>query len=262
MNSQTIPENVALDIVGDVHGCLDELLELLAALGYRVERAAEGFAVAPPPGRALAFVGDLVNRGPATVDVLRLAMSITAAGQAYCVAGNQDMALLEALRGTARKTSPAVAHSLQELMREPAEFRAAVVDFLAGLPGHLVGDCGRLAIAHAGLKEQMIGDASAATRAFAVHGETTGEKDEFGHPVRVNWAASYHGRALVVYGHTPVVAPAWLNNTVNIDTGCVYGGHLTALRYPERQTTSVAARAIHSLTRRRFPPNDTLAAER
>ena len=70
-----------LDIVGDVHGCLDELLELMAALGYRVERLADDYAVVPPPGRKLAFVGDLVNRGPATAEVLRLAMSMAAAGQ-------------------------------------------------------------------------------------------------------------------------------------------------------------------------------------
>lgn len=57
-------------------------------------------------------------------------------------------------------------------------------------------------------------------------------------PVRYNWAADYRGKALVVYGHTPVPEALWLNNTVNIDTGCVFGGHLTALRYPEREAVS------------------------
>ena len=80
-------------------------------------------------------------------------------------------------------------------------------------------------------------------RDFALFGETTGETDEFGLPVRYNWAAEYRGRASVVYGHTPVPEPEWLNRTINIDTGCVFGGRLTALRWPEKELVSVPARA-------------------
>ncbi|MFZ0746358.1 MAG: AAA family ATPase, partial [Terracidiphilus sp.] len=71
------------DIVGDVHGCLDELLELMATLGYEVDRQEAAFSVVPPDGRKLVFVGDLVDRGPATPDVLRLAMTMVDAGQAF-----------------------------------------------------------------------------------------------------------------------------------------------------------------------------------
>ena len=84
--------------------------------------------------------------------------------------------------------------------------------------------------------------------------ETTGETDEFGLPVRYNWAADYRGKALVVYGHTPVPEPLFLNNTVNIDTGCVFGGQLTALRYPERETVSVKARQTYYEPARPFLP--------
>jgi protein phosphatase len=75
-----------------------------------------------------------------------------------------------------------------------------------------------------------------------VFGETAGETDEFGLPVRPAWAADYRGNAALVYGHTPVREAEWLNDTINIYTGCVFGGRLTALRWPERELVSVAAR--------------------
>jgi protein phosphatase len=96
------------------------------------------------------------------------------------------------------------------------------------------------------MKEEMQGRGSGKVREFALYGETTGETDEFGLPVRYNWAAEYRGRAMVVYGHTPVPQPEWLNRTINIDTGCVFGGSLTAVRYPEKELVSVAARATYA----------------
>ncbi len=95
------------------------------------------------------------------------------------------------------------------------------------------------------MKAEYQGRASGRVRAFALFGETTGETDEFGLPVRANWAADYRGRAVVVYGHTPVPAPGWLNNTINVDTGCVFGGQLTALRWPERELVSVPAHRVY-----------------
>jgi protein phosphatase len=242
------------DIVGDVHGCMNELLALLSALGYHLERSAEDFAVAPPIGRRLVFVGDLVNRGPATPGVVRLVMNMAQAGQALCVPGNQDMKLAAALKDNPALSTPGLTKSLEQLAHESAEFRAAAIEFLDALPTHCILDNGKLVIAHAGLPEHMHGSDSPRSCMFAMCGETTGETDEFGLAVRCNWAVDYRGKALVVFGHTPVTEPLWLNNTVNIDTGCVYGGHLTALRYPELETVSVAARAIYNQSRRRFPP--------
>ena len=118
--------------------------------------------------------------------------------------------------------------------------------FADGLVAHLVMDKGQLVVAHAGMKQEYQGRASGRVRAFALFGETTGETDEFGLPIRANWAADYRGRATVVYGHTPVPAPNWLNNTINIDTGCVFGGQLTALRWPERLLVSVPAHQVYA----------------
>jgi diadenosine tetraphosphatase ApaH/serine/threonine PP2A family protein phosphatase len=118
------------------------------------------------------------------------------------------------------------------------------------LASHYVFDDGRLVVAHAGLREEMQGQDSNAVRAFCLYGDTTGETDEFGLPVRNNWANEYRGQAKVVYGHTPVYEPKWLNRTIDIDTGCVFGGRLTALRYPEEELVSVKARKVYNVTLR------------
>lgn len=232
-------EHGPFDIIGDIHGCFDETVELLTSLGYQVER--ESFKAVPPPGRKAIFLGDLVDRGPGVTQVLRLVMNMTADGTAFCVPGNHDMKLLKKLRGRDVQLKHGLAESLAQLEAEPPDFRKQVADFIDDLVSHYVLDDGALVVAHAGMKEDMQGRGSGAVRNFALFGETTGETDEYGLPVRYNWAAEYRGRAMVVYGHTPVSEPQWLNRTINIDTGCVFGGRLTALRYPEKELVSVPA---------------------
>ena len=233
------------DIIGDVHGCHAETVELLEVLGYRVGRADGAYEVSHPQGRKAVFLGDLVDRGPGIAEVLRLVMSVVKSGAGYCVAGNHDVKLVRALRGKDVRKTHGLAQSLEQLAGESEAFRAQTADFLDELVSHYVFDEGRLVVAHAGLREEMHGRGSAKVRSFAMYGETTGETDEFGLPVRYNWAAEYRGRATVVYGHTPVPKPEWLNNTICVDTGCVFGGRLTALRYPEKELVSVQARAQH-----------------
>ncbi|MCW5980606.1 MAG: polynucleotide kinase-phosphatase [Bryobacteraceae bacterium] len=241
------------DIIGDVHGCFEELVDLLLRLDYQVEASGGECRATPPPGRKAIFVGDLVDRGPKIPAVLRLAMSMAEAGAALCVPGNHDMKLVRKLRGRDVQITHGLAESIDQLGREPAEFRDQVAAFLDGLVSHYVLDEGKLVVAHAGMKEEMQGRGSGKVRDFALYGETTGETDEFGLPVRLNWASEYRGRAMVVYGHTPVAEPEWLNRTVNIDTGCVFGGKLTALRYPEREFVSVPARQTYYAPAKPFP---------
>jgi protein phosphatase len=245
-------EHGPFDVIGDVHGCFDELTDLLGALGYQV--AADGTSAEHPQGRTAVFVGDLVDRGPATPAVLRLVMGMTAAGSARSVTGNHEAKLVRALRGRDVTVSHGLAQSLAQLAAEPAEFTAQATAFMDQLLGHLVLDDGRLVVAHAGLPEAMHGRASAAVRSFALYGDTSGETDEFGLPVRYPWAQDYRGRATVAYGHTPVPAAEWVNGTICLDTGCVFGGRLTALRYPEREIVSVPARRVY------FEPVRPLAA--
>jgi protein phosphatase len=233
----------SFDIVGDIHGCYTETTQLLEKLGYRITRSDGEYVADHPEGRKAVFLGDLVDRGPNTPEVLRLVMGMVKGGSAFCVAGNHDVKLVRALRGKDVKKTHGLAESLDQLSREPEEFRKKAADFLDKLVSHYVFDKGNLVAAHAGLREEMHGRGSGQVRSFAMYGETTGETDEFGLPVRYNWAAEYRGRATVVYGHTPVPQPEWLNNTICIDTGCVFGGKLSALRYPEKEIVSVPAQA-------------------
>jgi len=227
------------DIIGDVHGCLGELEQLLERL---------------QPLRKLIFLGDLVDRGPDSVGVLRRVMQLVSEGQAYCVPGNHDIKLLKYLNGKKVQLSHGLAETVQQLEQESPEFRQQVKAFLESLISHYQLDGGRLVVAHAGLKAELQGRTSGAVREFCLYGETTGETDEFGLPVRHNWAAEYRGHASVVYGHTPVPEPEWLNKTVNIDTGCVFGGKLTALRYPDMEWVQVQAARTYAEPLRPLQP--------
>jgi polynucleotide kinase-phosphatase len=234
-------EHGPFDIVGDVHGCYEELSTLLGQLGYKIENGPDGPKATPPDGRKAVFVGDLVDRGPRIPGVLRLVMRMVAEGTALCVPGNHDMKLMKKLKGRDVQMTHGLADSVQQLDKESPEFKQAAIKFLDDLVSHYVFDDGKLVVAHAGMKEEMQGRGSGKVRDFALYGETTGETDDYGLPVRYNWAAEYRGTAMVVYGHTPIAEPEWLNRTINIDTGCVFGGKLTALRYPERELVSVPA---------------------
>jgi protein phosphatase len=262
-------EHGPFDIIGDVHGCFDELEQLLGELGYQVveEREGEfpdgGPVYAHPEGRTAVFVGDLVDRGPRILDTLRLVRDMVERGSAHCVPGNHDQKLVRKLRGRDVQITHGLDRSLAELDALPDDRREAaqaeVVRFLDALVSHYVFDGGQLVVAHAGMKEEMQGRGSGKVRDFALYGETTGETDEFGLPVRWNWAAEYRGRAVVVYGHTPVPEAEWLNRTINIDTGCVFGGRLTALRYPEKELVSVPAGATYSEPAQPFLPEGEAA---
>jgi protein phosphatase len=229
------------DIIGDVHGCADELERLLADLGYALRWDGKSVEITPPAGRRAIFVGDLVDRGPRSPDVLRIVRHMVEAGTALAVVGNHDDKLKRHLSGRNVKVSHGLAETIEQFAGEPPEFARDMRRWLDTLVSHYVLDEGRLVVAHAGLKEEMQGRASSAVRSFAMYGETSGEVDEFGLPVRYDWAADYKGKARVVYGHTPVPEAGWVNGTICIDTGCCFGGKLTALRWPELELVSVPA---------------------
>ncbi|MFE7212891.1 polynucleotide kinase-phosphatase [Streptomyces sp. NPDC057611] len=224
------------DIIGDIHGCSVELESLLAKLGYT-----DG---AHPEGRTAVFVGDLVDRGPDSPGVLRRVMSMAEAGNALCVPGNHENKYGRHLKGRKVQPTHGLAETIAQMEGESEEFRARVREFIDGLVSHYVLDGGRLVVSHAGLPEKYHGRTSGRVRSHALYGDTTGETDEFGLPVRYPWAEDYRGRAAVVYGHTPVPEATWLNNTICLDTGAVFGGKLTALRWPERELVDVPAERV------------------
>ncbi len=229
------------DIIGDVHGCHAELLALLGRLGYETGVS----PVAHPDGRRAVFVGDLVDRGPGVADVLDLVMSMVEAGSALCIQGNHENKLRRALGRRNVQVTHGLAESLEQLEARGPEFNARVADFLDGLISHYVLDGGDLVVAHAGLPERYHGRSSGRVRSLALYGDTDGESDAYGLPVRYPWADDYRGTAAVVYGHTPVMTPRWVNNTLCLDTGAVFGGELSALRWPEKELVSVPAAQVY-----------------
>ncbi|WP_330324876.1 polynucleotide kinase-phosphatase [Streptomyces pseudovenezuelae] len=224
------------DIVGDIHGCAAELESLLGKLGYT-----DGVH---PEGRTAVFVGDLVDRGPDSPGVLRRVMSMVKSGNALCVPGNHENKYGRYLKGRKVQHTHGLAETIEQMESVSDEFRAEVREFIDGLVSHYVLDGGRLVVCHAGLPEKYHGRTSGRVRSHALYGDTTGETDEFGLPVRYPWAEDYRGRAAVVYGHTPVPEATWLNNTICLDTGAVFGGKLTALRWPERELVDVPAERV------------------
>ncbi|MFD5672668.1 polynucleotide kinase-phosphatase [Streptomyces sp. NPDC127040] len=235
------------DIVGDIHGCSSELETLLAKLGYE-----DGVH---PAGRTAVFVGDLVDRGPDSPGVLRRVMGMVRSGNALCVPGNHENKLGRYLKGSEVQRTHGLAETIEQLEGESEEFVGEVREFIRGLVSHYVLDGGRLVVCHAGLPEKYHGRTSGRVRSHALYGETTGETDEFGLPVRYPWAEDYRGKAAVVYGHTPVPDTTWINNTICLDTGAVFGGRMTALRWPERELVDVPAEKVW------YEPVRPLAAE-
>ena len=234
-------EHGPFDIIGDIHGCCDELETLLATLGYQLKED----TYTHPDGRKAIFLGDLVDRGDRILDTLNLVQKMVATDNAICVPGNHDYKLLRHLKGQKITINHGLDKTLAELEALADTELLSLKTFLHDLVSHYVLDDGRLVVAHAGMKQAYQGRGSSKIRDFAMYGESTGEIDEFGLPVRLNWASEYRGDAMVVYGHTPVPEAVWLNGTIDIDTGCVFGGKLTALRYPERELVSVPARKVY-----------------
>lgn len=233
-------EKGPFDIIGDVHGCFDELEQLILKLGYQF--TFDGvYHLTHPANRKLVFVGDLVDRGPKVPAVLRFVMDVVESGMGFSVNGNHDDKLKRKLQGRSVTVAHGLAESLTQLATETDAFKEKIISFLEKLPSHYLFDGGKLAVAHGGLKEKYLERSSKRIRDYCMYGETTGEMDEFGLPVRADWAANFKGKTIIVYGHTPVKNAEWVNNTINIDTGCVFGGKLTALRYPEREIISVDA---------------------
>ncbi len=256
-------EHGPFDIIGDVHGCCDELEDLLGLLGYRITWINDSQwgrrrpVIDAPTGRRVVFVGDLVDRGPRVSDTLAIVHTMVEQdGTALLVPGNHDIKFLRWLEGNKVEITHGLDTTIASLKGSSDRFRDDIHAMIKRLWSHQWLDAGRLVVAHAGILEPMIGRATPRVRRFCLYGDTTGARDPAGLPVRYHWALDYTGDVAVVYGHTPVPDTAWVSNTLCIDTGCCFGGKLTALRWPERETVSVPARAAYAHSLRPFghPP--------
>lgn len=227
MNPKEYITLTSCHIIGDIHGCYQELRQLIDKLE------------AKRSSRKLVFLGDITDRGYNSLACIRLVISLVNQGKALYVPGNHCDKLFRYLKGNPVRVAHGLETTVDELKRLPEtdrkEIGKAFLKLVGGASSHLILDHGNLVVSHAGITERLIGKESKVARSFCLYGDADGSKHPDGRPVRRDWAKKYRGNALIVYGHTPVKEPRWLNNTVNIDQGCVFGGKLTALSYPERE---------------------------
>lgn len=237
-----------LDIVGDIHGCHAEFITLLEGLGYQglpcANDSSPSSMIYHPSGRKIILTGDLVDRGPDPVSVLSLAIRAWRDGVLLGVRGNHDDKLIRALKGNPVTRNHGLAETMQALEATTPEFRLEVLDFLERLPSHLVLHEGKLVVAHAGIKEKMIGKPNKEVWHFCLYGAVAPQKIPGDPPVRKDWAQEYQGDATIVHGHTPMLSPRRLRNVVCIDTGCCFGNALTAFRWPEETFMSVPSKQM------------------
>lgn len=242
--------NKCFDIIGDVHSCGSELIAMLELLGYLPSENL--FDYAHPENRQIVFVGDLTDRGPKSCLVLSIVQAMIKSGSALSVLGNHDDKLLRYLKGRNVKISHGLDLTIDQIEEniqpdKKEQFKNGVVEMLEKTPYYLVLDDGKLIVSHAGLEESLHGKDGPRVKTFCLYGKIeNGKTDEFGYPIRKDWATEYNGQATVVFGHTVVEHVLIKNKTFNIDTGCVFGGRLSALSWPSLEIVQVKSREIYS----------------
>jgi bis(5'-nucleosyl)-tetraphosphatase (symmetrical) len=237
------------DIISDIHGCYDEMTALIEKIGYTIKN---GLPV-HDEGRVLVFAGDLTDRGPKSIEVIRFVAGAYEQGAVRYVPGNHCNKLYRYLKGNPVKVMHGLETTAAELKALSEEERRKVSEQFMRLyeaaPLYDILHNEELVVAHAGIKADDIGKNTRRVKDFVLYGDVTGETYPDGRPVRRDWAAAYNGTAWVVYGHTPVKEPRIKNRTINIDTGCVFGNELTAFRFPELETVSVLSSMPYDETR-------------
>ncbi|MFB4169791.1 bis(5'-nucleosyl)-tetraphosphatase PrpE [Virgibacillus sp. JSM 102003] len=234
---------MSIDVIGDVHGCMEELQELFHALGYKYEQ----HIFVHPDGRIPVFLGDITDRGPHSIGLIKLVYDMVIVHKkAHYVPGNHCNKLYRYFLGNNVNQRYGLETTVSEYTSLPkAEQHAVKQQFFKlyeNAPLYLTLPEVNAIVAHAGIKEAYIGRTDKRVKTFVLYGDITGEFDEDGRPIRRDWALNYHGTSWIVYGHTPIKQPRIINNTINIDTGCVFGNSLTAFRLPEEETVSVPSK--------------------
>lgn len=197
-----------------------------------------------PAGRSIAFVGDAMDRGPNSLKTIELTFRLQDQDKLIYSPGNHCNKLYRYIKGNKIQLQYGIETTVAELdllsHQDRKSFHKRYIKFYEALSLYYSLDDGKLIIAHAGIRENLIGTRySNKLRSFVLYGDVTGEVLPNGRPLRRDWAQEYTGLAFIVYGHTPVKNARFLHNTVNIDTGCVFGGKLTAVRYPEKEIISI-----------------------
>lgn len=248
-NPLYIDIETGIDFIGDIHGCFDEFIEMISKLGY--QKNDKGYYT-HPEGRKILSLGDVLSRGPKSIETLQFFQQHVAAGLAYMIDSNHGWKIARWLDGKNVKMAHGdenVAAEFEEYERkngsEAAEkLKGLLKELLLEAKSHYIvrkNGVNAVVAAHAGIKDYYIGKQSARISDFCRYGDSEG-LDEHGKPIRKDWSISHKSSELILWGHDPKPQPLLVNNTLNIDQGVVFGGSLTAYRYPEQQFVSVKAK--------------------
>ncbi|MEQ6388294.1 bis(5'-nucleosyl)-tetraphosphatase PrpE [Bacillaceae bacterium S4-13-58] len=228
-----------IDIIGDVHGCYDELMDLFKKLGYSFEDHLPKHA-----SRVPVFLGDLTDRGPKSIEVMRLVYKLVIEeNRGKYIPGNHCNKLYRFFLGNPVKQQHGLETTVAEWEelspRDQKEVKEEFITLYETAPLYLQLPEVNAVVAHAGIKRDMIGKKGKRVETFVFYGDITGKTLPNGMPERLDWAEEDTGGDWIIYGHTPVREPRVIGKTMNIDTGCVFGGKLTAFQLPEENIVSV-----------------------
>ncbi|WP_342471744.1 AAA family ATPase [Metasolibacillus sp. FSL H7-0170] len=236
-----------VDIIGDIHGCYDEMMALIKKLGYIEENG----LYKHPEGRKLISVGDIMSRGPKSLATMQFWLRQIESGLSYMTDSNHGWKIARWLDGKSVQLAHGDEMVEQEMQHfeqqhganDTAQLKERLAKMLLHAPSHYIileNGIGKAIVTHAGIKDHYIGKNSPRIRDFCRYGDVIGTSDT-GRPIRADWYTNHQTSELIIWGHEPKLKPLKINNTINIDQGVVFGGQLTALRYPEGTLEAVDA---------------------
>lgn len=206
-------------VVGDIHGCYDELSDLLSKADFTAN------------DRVVA-VGDLITKGPKNRAVLD---RFIADERFTSVIGNHDLALLRFWRGEPVQLTRAQTDAFDQLENSRKQYEA----YLASLP--FLIDFGKYVVVHAGVRPHipLARQSSSDLTELRTLGRDRASREG------VPWYEVYDGEQSVLFGHWPASQPRVAPRAIGLDTGCVYGNRLTAFIIETGEFISVPARAAY-----------------
>lgn len=244
---------VGVDIIGDIHACFDEFLEMLEKLGYR---KGGDHLYRHPEGRTLISLGDVMSRGPQSIASMEFFLKHVNAGLAFMTDSNHGWKIARWLDGRKVQLKHGdelveqefLAYEQQHGTKKAKQLKSELKHLLMNAPSHYIlqeNNVDKIVCTHAGIKDEFIGRETSRIKDFCRYGDVAGT-DENGKPIRRDWFLNHKGELLIIWGHDPKPEPMIVNNTINIDQGLVFGGKLTTYRYPENEFVFVDAKQNYS----------------
>lgn len=235
------------DIIGDIHGCYDEMLQLLKTLGYEQQND----LYIHPAGRRLISVGDIMSRGPKSIATMQFWLKQTEANLSFMTDSNHGWKIARWLRGQQVTLNHGdelveqefIAYEQSHSAEETTDLKKRFAHMLLNAPSHYIltqNDRTKAIVTHAGIKDHYISKQSKVISDFCRYGDIQ-QTDRLSKPIRGDWFINHKTSELIIWGHDVKVQPFKANRTINIDQGVVFGGELTALQFPELKFKSIKA---------------------